>query len=444
LIVFTLFMSASLSLGQSTTTSVGGSNYGWFAKEESSCEPVCSQSNCLWCDPTYQLHNIHTWDPPYGVIANYHVATVTINSQLEDMFALGQRRLRLFLWFKRGAADTRTVLNSTGGNFSPQIRANLRNLLLKVREIGYAEVIIAYGALSWNLPYHNADIDVATGREGHSNHFLVHPEDPCRTVETSCFDPWRGSAEAWSFSGELHPALGFSNNEDFFQENWAVISNTYPLVTSSEFSPLLVKVDLGPEYQVPLTPDYVDTNGDNIQEPQYQQGYRGRVLYHLRWGKQAYYLRKLWINFNKSFGKQLTLGVSLAGLFSQAWSDNIRGTYQVYDGTNYGRPYLIGLSLYHAPIRSEGAGAQLQAIHDTLNELGDPTTGIVIVESNYDSAEEALSLKPVINAIKGGRPIFYLMQWPIDSSVRSCGGFTRKGCDVATPSRFANYIANGY
>jgi hypothetical protein len=50
---------------------LGGSNYGWYF-----LGPGCSRE-------------------PYGVVYNYDTATATIDSQLQQMYSNGQRRLRI-------------------------------------------------------------------------------------------------------------------------------------------------------------------------------------------------------------------------------------------------------------------------------------------------------------------------------------------------------------
>jgi hypothetical protein len=57
---------------------LGGSDYGWYQLD----------SPCI--------------REPYGVVYNYDTATATIDAQLQQMYANGQRRLRIPIYFARG------------------------------------------------------------------------------------------------------------------------------------------------------------------------------------------------------------------------------------------------------------------------------------------------------------------------------------------------------
>lgn len=69
---------------------LGGSNYGWYH-----LDPPCNRE-------------------PYGVVYNYDIATATIDSQLQEMYSDGQRRLRVPIFFGRGL-NPGSVMDSTGG-----------------------------------------------------------------------------------------------------------------------------------------------------------------------------------------------------------------------------------------------------------------------------------------------------------------------------------------
>ena len=60
------------------TVALGGSDYGWYQLD----------SPCI--------------REPYGVVYNYDTATATIDAQLQQMYANGQRRLRIPIYFARG------------------------------------------------------------------------------------------------------------------------------------------------------------------------------------------------------------------------------------------------------------------------------------------------------------------------------------------------------
>lgn len=87
---------------------LGGSDYAWYH-----LDPPCSRE-------------------PYGVIYNYDTASATINSQLQQMYNNGQRRLRIPIYFARGI-NSGTIMDSTGGNLAPQFQTNLTNLLAAIK-----------------------------------------------------------------------------------------------------------------------------------------------------------------------------------------------------------------------------------------------------------------------------------------------------------------------
>lgn len=134
---------------------LGGSNYAWYY-----LDPPCTRE-------------------PYGVIYNYNTATATINSQLQQMYSNGQRRLRIPIYFARGI-DSGTIMDSTGGNLAPQFQSNLANLLAAIKAAGFEEVEVGFFPQSANNPVQ-----------------------------------WT------TFSG------------DYFQENWSLIQNLRPIIVNS-------------------------------------------------------------------------------------------------------------------------------------------------------------------------------------------------------------------
>jgi hypothetical protein len=109
------------------TVALGGSDYGWYQLD----------SPCI--------------REPYGVVYNYDTATATIDAQLQQMYANGQRRLRIPIYFARGI-DSGTIMDSTGGNLSSRFRANLTGLLAAIKATGFEEIEISFNPQSDNLP----------------------------------------------------------------------------------------------------------------------------------------------------------------------------------------------------------------------------------------------------------------------------------------------------
>jgi len=106
---------------------LGGSDYGWYYLAS-----PCNRE-------------------PYGVVYNYNTATATINSQLQQMYSNGQRRLRIPIYFARGI-NSGTIMDSTGGNLAPQFQANLANLLAAVKAAGFVEIEVSFHPQSNNNP----------------------------------------------------------------------------------------------------------------------------------------------------------------------------------------------------------------------------------------------------------------------------------------------------
>jgi len=110
-----------------TTAALGGSNYGWYYLTSS-----CNRE-------------------PYGVVYNYNTANTTIDSQLQQMFNNGQRRLRIPIYHARGI-NSGTIMDSTGGTLAPQFLTNLTNLLAAIKAAGFVEIEVSFHPQSINNP----------------------------------------------------------------------------------------------------------------------------------------------------------------------------------------------------------------------------------------------------------------------------------------------------
>jgi hypothetical protein len=110
-----------------TPAAMGGSNYGWYY-----LAPPCNRE-------------------PYGVVYNYDSAKTTIDSQLQQMYSNGQRRLRIPIYHARGI-NSGTIMDSTGGNLAPQFLTNLTNLLASIKAAGFEEIEVSFNPQSNNDP----------------------------------------------------------------------------------------------------------------------------------------------------------------------------------------------------------------------------------------------------------------------------------------------------
>ena len=154
-----------------TALAPGGSNFDWYQVDHPS--PL----QCV--------------REPYGVVPNFSdpAARARIEDELGQMIASGQRRLRIGLFHGHGF-DTGTVMNSAGGDLSPQNRANLAGLLAAVKAAGFTEVEVAF-----------------------------HPEGPAVREWTS-----------W--------------NQALFEENWNTIRNLRPVIRAAH---IRYRIDLSNE-----------------------------------------------------------------------------------------------------------------------------------------------------------------------------------------------------
>ncbi len=85
------------------------------------------------------------------MVYNYDTATATIDTQLQEMYDNGQRRLRIPIFHGRGI-DSGTAMDSTGGNLSPRFQANLANLLAAVKATGFVELEVSFNPQGANDP----------------------------------------------------------------------------------------------------------------------------------------------------------------------------------------------------------------------------------------------------------------------------------------------------
>jgi len=120
--------------------SPGGSNFAWYGPAGTPCYSSCYG--------------------PYGVIANYDVASGTIDNVLSQMYANGQRSVRIPIFHQDGnfATDCTgpegrgTTMDSTGGTLPSQCLTNLANLLASVKNHGFNDAEISFHPQAFNNP----------------------------------------------------------------------------------------------------------------------------------------------------------------------------------------------------------------------------------------------------------------------------------------------------
>lgn len=167
----------------------GGSNYGMYS--------VGSYLDHATTEVWYRPNELRP------VIATFHLDSLAVKEQLRVMYANGQRRLALILWFGdfqhdpelQGTLVHGHILDSSAKQLHPLHRHNLVRLLELMAETGFEEAILRFG------------------HQGAS-----HPHD-------------------WPFW-----------NERRYQDNWAFISDTRKLVeTTAKRAQLPVLYDIGME-----------------------------------------------------------------------------------------------------------------------------------------------------------------------------------------------------
>jgi len=278
---------------------------------------------------------------PYGVIPNYDKAKVEIDRQLEAMHRHGQRRLRIPIFFGRGLGGG-TLLDSTGGDLAVRYRQNLTNLLTAIRKAGFQEIIVGF--------------------------FPQGPNDSSR----------------WT-----------TFQEDYYEENWALIRNLRPLITAAR---IRYRIDLGNE-GIPLPREHAALE----------------------------YCQRLWNQYAAAYGTRDTVGFSIIPaadrlpLVSAVYGDSPFG--------NHGEPPVLDLHFYRATQKNFEQAARI--LHDAGHHQP-----WILGECYFNDAEEAEALRQAMRAT--GQHVLFLLQWPMTAN-SAC-----REVDVAPPLDFDQYRSRGF
>jgi len=344
----------------------GGSNYIWYKQ-------VPDPNN-----PPYWYHE------DWGVLFNYHkpAEKSVIDTQLQGMYNAGQRRLRIPIFHSRVAytgapLQWATVLNSAGGMLSATHEANLRNFLTKLRQIGFVQVEIGF------FPHGNND---PTG--------------------------W----PAWS--------------EDYFQENWGLISNLHPILEE-------MVATTGLSYYIDLMNEAVFPSPNDIFRSEYPPGPDGDLAYQaavVQCSIMQQYCWSLWTNYVLVFGKNDTVGFSIN---VDGWDKKIRNFRNIYGqcpGPYCNGPYVLSAHIYSQPGSDERY--RFVGLHNALNANGYPkeNTGIIIGEAYYNDPVAAANFRAAVT--ETGRTIFHVLQWPVYRS----GAIP----DPLPTTQFGEYLSRGF
>jgi hypothetical protein len=112
------------------------------------------------------------------------------------------------------------------------------------------------------------------------------------------------------------------------------------------------------------------------------------------------FVQRLWSDYVASYGKNETVGFSIPVGFDIA--SRISHFAYIYQG-NY--PYLFSFHIY------DDVANEFTQVHNLLNQNGFTGWGIVIGETFFNDATDAAAFSTTIAQL--GRPVFYLMQWPL-------------------------------
>jgi hypothetical protein len=122
--------SATLTATTGLGSSVGGSNYVIY----SAGEYLTNQTEEVWYKPGVLA----------PVIGTYHLNPTLVKQQLTDMYAHGQRKISLFLWYSEAFPSGKGtngvyghMVSAQTGALLDQHKSNLINLIKLIEEIGY-------------------------------------------------------------------------------------------------------------------------------------------------------------------------------------------------------------------------------------------------------------------------------------------------------------------
>ncbi len=194
-----------------------------------------------------------------------------------------------------------------------------------------------------------------------------------------------------------HPASWSSWSEALFQENWNLIVNLRPIIAAA-----------GIQYRIDLM----------------NEGSPPSSLTQLR-----EYCRKLWTNYEYTYGKNDTVGFSIPpGADSSDLQDRIQNIPYIYGGSF---PYLYSLHFYNSP------HASFLTANSAMNALSpSQTQGWIVGETYYNDRPTAEALRSAIT--QTGRTVYYLTQWPITTQ------WACPDVDVTPPSEIGEYQALGF
>jgi hypothetical protein len=356
-----------------TVLYTGGSNYNFYS--------VGSSNNDFHC---------------FGAAKNYvsgSATASTIDSQLTAIYNSGkQKRLRFSVGnqnFEEAGNIPGVTCNSSGTGYVFQYGNGTESRFNLSADLATDYYNFTHSQYYTNL--YNFIVTVA-------NHGFTEVEIQIGPAGGSAND-----AEHWASDSACNYTTGLC--EPYFSQNWTFMTAVRELVNNAiaqHSLNLTVKYDLWNEH----APESVASN----------------IV--------AGYLSQMWINWNVTYGKSDTVGMSFACISPSDLRSRVDATLAVYDATGYGRPYNYDVHLYSDAVNC------LSAFDDELTTKGDTTGKVIIGEAFYDDLSEAAALSSYItNSLS--RQVLFLLQWPVTAS-----DYGTKDVSVAPPSSY--YYWNYY
>jgi len=308
----------------------GGSNLLWYASSPLPC--YLGGTHSAAPDANHSPQGVD----PFSVITNYDLRKTGIDAALSQMYANGQRRLRLILTHMRGGERAATPgvrmtnMDSTGAVFSPQCTQNLRAFLATIKAAGFAEVAVG-----------------------------MAPQ-------------WRNNPTYPAFNGQMWPAGWYFQEpyESFYQENWNLIVNLRPIFAAADLN---IKIDLCnegiPPSSFPGLLDYckrlwnnysscfgvADTFGFSVAGPALKKNSNFDSVYQ---GVKPYVLDvHMYTPVAPDVGSEATAGDAKAEYLK---------LYDMLQSRGYDQGWIIGETWYNSPGTAEGFRQAMQEAGNTV------------------------------------------------------------------------------
>lgn len=324
----------------------------------------------------------------YYVISNYKAGNVAfdkINAQLQKMFNQGQRTIRIPVFHARGGSGGSCLQAS---NNQTSMDSTGGDLAPQCRA-NFAALLAKIKNIGFQY------IEVGFFPDSVNSAGMPWP------------DNWCGSYCGGSGSPDPY-------YEGLFQENWNLIVRLRPIITQNL---------AGAQYRIDL---WNEGAGYGIGS--------GPFLY----------AQRLWGNYTSVYGKNDTVGFSLAvDPANVAWK--IGNLNALYGAGN--APYIIDV---HIGTLGGNDQFNLSDVHTQLANQG-ISSSLIIGETFFNDAQKAQELSAAAASFSASRTVWWLTQWPNTQYGRGTYGSGNCGHvdvpmnpDSANPFDFQNFLTYGW